>query len=882
MAHGAQLSVVAATLLWAVTAHAARLGDEAPPGMAAYVPVHGAASVSCANTWTQGMTTGNGKLGVIMMGGEPASASPSAGNNPQPQDDTIIVSHNRLYLPVGTREVVPNLGKFLPEVRNIIHTRGYGPAMTYAFSEARSQKFPGLMFTDPFLPAFELKVKVGSAAGPAQTSLRTENFRTGEVSAYWTQADRAFVRKVFVSRADDAVVMWIGPADLPTLPAPGRSAAARRAELAEASINCDLWSPPIPAIPVRTYLQNHPDAMPTEGAANVLINSVNETTATGITLHNVYREGAGSGYDCAIRILPDGGKVECIDQRVSVKGARSVLVLMRVAPFASEKELSANQLRESLDALRPNYVALLNAHTKIHQEMFDRVSLDLRGGADRSLTTEQLLARAGRENGQPPRNDNSAALLEKMYEAARYQLICSTGDRPPHLQGIWGGTWAPGATLAGDFSLNANLPLSLSSAMSGNLPELMQASFKWAEESTPDWQLNAKNLYGADGVLAPWHQSNTGKCTQWSDMSPGGLCWTGGAGWVAHWYWDYYQYTGDKKFLAERAIPFMKQVAAFYEDYLFEDENGAYRFSPSFSADDAPGDNSTQEIMIARDLFTNLTQACDILKIEPEADTRWKAMLAKLPAYRIAPNGELQEWALAGVMNKPNHRHLPHLYAIFESEEFDQEKTPEMWKAARLAFDARFNQWFRGIVKPPATAPANNDMPPMPLAIHDRLQMALCAARFGEGDIVWEILSRIAAKNTYPSLMTQRYEDGKTMVADAAGAIPEIIHRCLVYAEAGKVDLLPALPAALAEGEIRGLKARGELSINRLKWDAGSVELEVTSAKNQSIVMRLPKASRITECSITGGTAARESAQNARRINLRGGEKATIRMIFSK
>jgi trehalose/maltose hydrolase-like predicted phosphorylase len=46
--------------------------------------------------------------------------------------------------------------------------------------------------------------------------------------------------------------------------------------------------------------------------------------------------------------------------------------------------------------------------------------------------------------------------------------------------------------------------------------------------------------------------------------------WTAGAGWVSQFFYEYYLYTGDKDFLAKRALPFMKEAALFYEDFLDE------------------------------------------------------------------------------------------------------------------------------------------------------------------------------------------------------------------------------------------------------------------------------------------------------------------------
>ena len=42
--------------------------------------------------------------------------------------------------------------------------------------------------------------------------------------------------------------------------------------------------------------------------------------------------------------------------------------------------------------------------------------------------------------------------------------------------------------------------------------------------------------------------------------------WTAGAGWYAQFYYDYCRYTGDRKFLKERALPFMREAAGLTGD----------------------------------------------------------------------------------------------------------------------------------------------------------------------------------------------------------------------------------------------------------------------------------------------------------------------------
>ncbi|HVT82396.1 MAG TPA: glycoside hydrolase N-terminal domain-containing protein [Phycisphaerae bacterium] len=809
-------SRILALLLAAALASRAHAAE---PGLfKTQLPARGVVSNSFAPSWTSAFVTGNGSIGAMVMGA-------GAGSPPRPNEDSIFFSHAGLFVPMGGKQVLPDLSKALPAMRTTIKTKGYGPALMATYAAAQKQNFPGLTYTDPFLPAFELKLKMPSAGTP-RDYLRSENFQTGEVAIHWTDDAGGFTRQLFISRANNTAVLSI-TSDKPDTP-----------------VSCDLAIPAIPNIPVRTYLQNNPNASPGDAAANSLISAATDLDPAGIALRAIFREGKGAGYDAALRVVAPGGTIAPADGGLAVKNAKSILVLLRLEPFLQPVSDSHHALRKTLDDLPADYAALLKPHQELHQPQFDRVSLNLNGGADRALATDELIARANRDKDLPP------ALLEKIYDASRYALLCAsaTPGAPslpppspppatpctPNLQNLWAGHWAPGFTLAGDYAFDISYQLSVASALSCNSPQLLAGTFRLADASVADWQLNAKNLFGARGILVPAHQSSSGLNLQWSDRSPGPLLWTAGAGIMAHWYYDYFLYTGDEKFLAAQAVPFMKQVAAFYEDFLFIDATGKYRFSPSYSPDDAPGDNSTMDIMVAKEVLTNLIAACKRLHIEAANIDRWQGMLDRMPAYLIAENGELQEWALPNVTNKSIHRHIPHLYAVYMSHELDPEKTPELWNAAYVAFQSRLAQWFK-----PETRPG--EMNPQP--IQDRLLMGLCAARFGDAAAVNDILTRVASRNVYPSLLTQRYEDNYTLVSDG-NAIPEILNSALLYSQPGRIDLLPALPASIPAGEIRGLAARSlvaPITVTRLAWDKAEIQVELVSSGDQSLEIRIPK-----------------------------------------
>ena len=124
-----------------------------------------------------------------------------------------------------------------------------------------------------------------------------------------------------------------------------------------------------------------------------------------------------------------------------------------------------------------------------------------------------------------------------------------------------------------------------------------------------DYRTNSQVLYHCRGIHLPSRTSDCGIDFHFDKTWPM-VFWTAGAAWTAHFYYDYWLYTGDDEFFVKRALPFMKEAALFYEDYLYEDETGHWKFSPSYSPENTPANsdnaacvNATMDISVATELF---------------------------------------------------------------------------------------------------------------------------------------------------------------------------------------------------------------------------------------------------------------------------------------
>jgi hypothetical protein len=224
-----------------------------------------------------------------------------------PANETLVANHCRLFLPLGSRELVPDLAAHLPELRRIIRERGYREAMSFLLGKAKAQGFPGLLPTDPLHPGFFVHVRQ-DVQGEIEDYVITEDFRTGEVVVRWRDARGAFRRRLLVSRTDNLIVF--------SLTGPGRK-----------QLDCVLELPaPRPAERKTTDTGWRPEVK------SGLIVTERKLTAESVTYHNTYTMGKG-GYDAAVRIVTTGGKAEVVEDKVRITAADEVLMLMRIVPW---------------------------------------------------------------------------------------------------------------------------------------------------------------------------------------------------------------------------------------------------------------------------------------------------------------------------------------------------------------------------------------------------------------------------------------------------------------------------------------------------------------------------------------------------------------------
>ena len=785
------------------------------------IPDRGFVSSRPAGRWEQALISGNGKMGAMVMG--------------RPLEEIIILNRAGLFMPLHKPLPPVDTAGHLSEIREMISAGQYQKAADYVVELSDKEGWGEKRWTDPLVPAFDLLVKM-KADGETRGYMRSLDFQTGVASVKWEDDRGQFVRRLFVSRPDNVVVLSI-------------------TGLGRGKVDCELQ---LAQRPTKGQGGWGSEEMFKNGIKDVLI------TAEGnwLMYRSSFRQswpGSLQGYEGAARVITKNGTTKTDGDKIIVSGADEVLVLISLELTKDFAHPGIEIIKEALAKITDNYDSLLQRHSKVHGEIFNRVKLDLGGGEDHKLTSEELFAKSRV-------GSLSKALLEKEFDACRYAILSCSGDYPPTLQGIWGGDWGP--PWSSDYTQNGNLQCALAGILSANMPECMDAFFKYMDSQMADYRENAKRMFGARGINIASRTSSHGLNNHFDQTWPMTF-WTAGAGWNASFYYDYYLYTGDKEFLAKKAIPFMKDAAAFYEDFLIEDSNGKYLFSPSYSPENNPGNsesqaciNATIEIAIVKELLHNLIAACEELKTDPDGVKRWKSMLAKMPDYMINKDGAVKEWTTPLLEDNYQHRHCSHLYALFNALPEEIENNPELQKAFKRAIDLRME----------VRRKENGGVMAFGL-----VQLGLASASLRDADMSYEIVDWLANNFWYQSAMNTSHDPGSIFNVDLRGGLPAVIIRMLVNSRPGTIELLPALPENWPSGKIEGIPCRGQVLVKSLEWSPDRITTTLKSAKEQQVVLKV--AGGISSIKVSAGKAEISKWQSGGKtclVSLPAGQEVTL------
>ncbi len=732
-------------------------------------------STQSAQQWQEALISGNGIQGIMVFG--------------NPSEERVIFNHEFLYEPLGSTEVEPpRIGKYLPEIREMMRKGKYEEALNYSVNMAEKEGYAGLQWTDPYHPALAMEI-IQSGTEDYKNYKRSVNFESGEIMVEWQSEGVNHSRKSFVSRADNVIVQSI--------------------QNDKQNVNC--------SIQLQMQGANRRDWATRQEFPVGFEKPEIEYSKNWLSFRVKYKITDG-GYEVLTKIYCPGADTKVSENKLEIINAQNVLIISRIESLKNYNESRIQQSKQELNYLEADYNSLLKKHIKIHGEIFNRMALDIYPDNLPRRSAEELIA-----DQMQLKDSISPELLETMFNMGRYALISSSGNNPPNLMGLWNGQWRP--AWSGDFTTDANINLQIASANICNLPEAIDSYMKMLERVAPDWEINAANLYGCRGYLAgPRTSGQRGLHTHFDVQFPGHF-WLAGTQWLLLPCYEYYQVSGDRDFLEKRLLPMMEKTALFFEDYLSEkDENGNLFFAPSYSPENRPANqntqasvNATMDIAAAKESFTNLITVYNELNINIKKKKQLQKLLEKFPPYLINEHGALKEWAAEDLEDNNKHRHVSHLYPAWPGHEINPEETPELYVAAERAAEMRE----RG-----------NE------SAHGLMHMALIGTRLKNPEIVLDNLYFLLINNfLYSSLFTSHNPNLHIYNSDALCSMPAVVTESLVYSRPGFIEFFPAMDKKFPNGKATNILCRTKVVVNELEWNnqTGEYNIKIESLTDQYI-----------------------------------------------